>query len=138
MNKFLGVGRLTRDPDVRYTTGDNGMCVSRFSVALDRKYKKDGEQSADFPSCVAFGKTGEFIEKYFKKGMRIGFEGRIQTGSYKDNNGNTVYTTDIVVEQCEFVESKSDNTQAPPTETADTDGFMQIQDDVDDELLPFN
>ena len=132
------VGRLTRDPDVRYTNGENAMCIARFSVAVDRKVKKENQQNADFPSCIAFSKTGEFIEKYFKKGMRIGIEGRIQTGSYKDNNGNTVYTTDIVVEQCEFVESKSDNTQAPPTETADADGFLQIPDDVDDELLPFN
>ena len=130
------VGRLTRDPDVRYTNGENAMCIARFSVAVDRKVKKENQQNADFPSCIAFSKTGEFIEKYFKKGMRIGIEGRIQTGSYKDNNGNTVYTTDIVVEQCEFVESKSDNTQAPPTEAAD--GFLNIPEGLDDELLPFN
>ena len=138
MNKVMLVGRLTRDPDVRYTSDDNTMCIARFSVAVDRKYKKEGEQSADFPSCIAFGKTAEFIEKYFKKGMKIGLEGRIQTGSFTNKDGVKVYTTDIVVEQCEFVESKSDNTQAPPTETADADGFLQIPDDVDDELLPFN
>lgn len=141
MNKCLFVGRLTRDPDVRYTTGDNAICIARFSLAVDRKFKKDGEQSADFPSCIAFGKTGEFIEKYFKKGMKIGIEGRLQTGTYTNKDGVKVYTTDIVVEQCEFVESKAaadEKENAAAVAPPDEDGFMNIPDGLDDEGLPFN
>ena len=107
MNKVILMGRLTRDPEVRYTQGDNASAVARFSLAVDRRFKKDGEQTADFISCVAFGKTGEFIEKYGHKGTKFVVEGRIQTGSYTNKDGQKVYTTDVVVEQVEFAESKA-------------------------------
>lgn len=139
MNSVQLVGRFTRDPDVRYT--DGGLSVARFSLAVDRRYKKDGEQTADFINCVAFGKTAEFIEKYFQKGMRIGTNGRIQTGSYTNKDGNKVYTTDVVVENCEFVESKTSTRDAAggsdPGEHPYNDGFINIPDGIDEEL-PFN
>ena len=140
MNKVILMGRLTRDPEVRYSTsGDNQLAIAR--------YKRDGEQTADFIRCVAFGRSGEFAEKYFHQGTKIVAEGRIQTGSYQDKDGKTVYTTEVVVENQEFAESKaaSDNNagfaQAPaasaPTAPAG-DGFMNIPDNVDDSGLPFN
>lgn len=142
MNKVILMGRLTRDPEVRYTQGDNASVVARFSLAVDRRFKKDGEQTADFISCVAFGKTGEFIEKYGHKGTKFVVEGRIQTGSYTNKDGQKVYTTDVVVEQVEFAESKAsadgntiNNTSNPNTPT-DT-SFMDIPDSIDEEL-PFN
>ena len=142
MNKVILMGRLTRDPEVRYTQGDNALAVARFSLAVDRRFKKDGEQTADFISCVAFGKTGEFIEKYGHKGTKFVVEGRIQTGSYTNKDGQKVYTTDVVVEQVEFAESKAsadgntiNNTSNPNTPT-DT-SFMDIPDSIDEEL-PFN
>ena len=106
MNKVILMGRLTRDPDVRYSNGENATAVARFSLAVDRRFKRDGDQKADFISCVAFGKTAEFIEKYIRKGMRMTLAGRIQTGSYTNKEGNKVYTTDVFVEECEFAESK--------------------------------
>lgn len=106
MNKVILMGRLTRDPEVRYSSGENATAVARFSLAVDRRFKREGEQNADFISCVAFGKTAEFIEKYFRKGMRMTLAGRIQTGSYTNKEGNKVYTTDVFVEECEFAESK--------------------------------
>jgi len=143
MNKTILMGRLTRDPEVRYTQGDNTSAVARFSLAVDRRFKKDGEQTADFINCVAFGKTGEFIEKYGRKGTKFVVEGRIQTGSYTNKDGQKVYTTDVVVEQVEFAESKASadgnatgNTYNPDSST-DT-GFMNIPDGVEDEGLPFN
>lgn len=140
MNKVILVGRLTKDPEVRYT--NNGDPIARFTVAVDRRGKKEGnEQNADFPNCVAFGKTADLIEKYFGKGRRIGLEGRIQTGSYTNKEGQKVYTTDVIVESVEFVESKGASTstrQAPAAGPADADGFMNIPDGVDDESLPFN
>ena len=135
MNKFIGVGRLTRDPDVRYT--QDNTAIARFTLAVDRKYKKDSEQSADFISCLAFSKTAEFIEKYIKKGTKIVVEGRIQTGSYTNKDGQKVYTTDVVVENVEFAESKS-NGSSENRPTADDDGFMNIPEGADDEGLPFN
>ena len=142
MNKVILMGRLTRDPEVRYTQGDNASAVARFSLAVDRRFKKDGEQTADFISCVAFGKTGEFIEKYGHKGTKFVVEGRIQTGSYTNKDGQKVYTTDVVVEQVEFAESKAsadgnttNNTSNSNTPT-DT-SFMNIPDGIDEEL-PFN
>ena len=112
MNKTILVGRLTKDPDVRYTQGQNATAVARFTLAVDRRYKTDGGQSADFISCVAFGKTAEFIEKYFHKGVKIALDGRIQTGSY-EKDGVKHYTTDVVAESVEFAESKRTNdTQA--------------------------
>lgn len=139
MNSVCLVGRLTKDPDVRYA--NSGTSIARINVAVDRRFKKEGEQSADFISCTAFGETAEFLEKYFKKGQRIGLTGRIQTGSYKDNDGKTVYTTDVIIETTEFVESKgsagSNNGSASGTSTkTDDDGFMSIPDGVDEEL-PF-
>lgn len=142
MNKVILMGRLTRDPEVRYTQSDNASAVARFSLAVDRRFKKDGEQTADFISCVAFGKTGEFIEKYGHKGTKFVVEGRIQTGSYTNKDGQKVYTTDVVVEQVEFAESKAsadgnttNNTSNSNTPT-DT-SFMNIPDGIDEEL-PFN
>lgn len=137
MNSVQLVGRLTRDPEIRYS--DGGSSVARFSLAVDRRYRGENGPTADFPSCVAFGKTAEFIEKYFSKGMRIGLQGRIQTGSYTNNDGVKVYTTDVIVENCEFVESKgaqaSNNASSDYPEPGE-DGFVNIPDDIDEEL-PF-
>ena len=139
MNKVILMGRLTRDPEVRYTQGDNAMAIARYSLAVDRRFKRDGEPDADFINCVAFGKAGEFAEKYLKKGTKIAVVGRIQTGSYTNKDGQKVYTTDIVVEEQEFAESKnsgsSDNNQSAPA-NKNTD-FMNIPDGIDEEL-PFN
>lgn len=136
MNKVILVGRLVRDPDVRYSQGSQPMAVARFTLAVDRKYKKDGEQSADFISCIAFGKSGEFVEKYLRKGTKIACEGHWQTGSYKNRDGQTIYTNDCVIDAMEFAESKRDESgQATPSQ--DNDGFMQIPDGIDEEL-PFN
>lgn len=146
MNKVILMGRLTRDPDVRYSQTANGsMAVARYTLAVDRRFKKDGETNADFISCVAFGKVGEFAEKYLHQGTKIVVEGRIQTGSYTNKDGNKVYTTDIYVENCEFAESKSAADQngvntapkPPKPSNVDADGFMTIPDNVDDEGLPF-
>lgn len=142
MNKVILMGRLTRDPEVRYTQGDNTSAVARFSLAVDRRFKKDGDQTADFINCVAFGKTGEFIEKYGHKGTKFVVEGRIQTGSYTNKDGQKVYTTDVVVEQVEFAESKTsadgNTTNNTANSNAPTDtSFMDIPDGIDEEL-PFN
>ena len=134
MNKTLLIGRATKDPDIRYAQGDQPMTIARFNLAVDRRFKKDGEQSADFISCVAFGKTAEFIEKYVFKGTKIAVEGRIQTGSYTNNDGNKVYTTDVVVEQVEFAGSKTDSKSAAKESN---DDFMNVADGLDDEGLPF-
>jgi single-strand DNA-binding protein len=145
MNKVQIVGRLTRDPEVRYSTGENATAVARFSVAVNRRNKNaEGQYEADFINCVAFGKSGEFIEKYFRKGMAIGVAGRIQTGSYTNKEGVKVYTTEVVVEEAEFVESKNSSgdgghqpTSRPEPSNA-SNGFMNIPDGVEDEGLPFN
>lgn len=142
MNCVQLVGRLTRDPDIRYTNG--GLSIARLTVAVDRRFKKEGQQDADFPSVVAFGKTAEFIEKYFSKGMRIGIAGRLQTGSYKKEDGSTVYTTDVVAENVEFVESKSTQNRAdseterrtPPDLSAGDEDFAYIPPGIEEEL-PF-
>ena len=142
MNKVILIGRFVRDPEVRYTSNDK--CCANFSIAVDRKYKQEGQPEADFPRVITWGKTAEFIEKYFRKGMKIGIEGRIQTGSYKNKDGNTVYTTDIIADSVEFVESKSassNSNSSKPAESKpkiDEDGWMSIPEDVDDEGLPFN
>ena len=140
MNKCTLIGRLTRDPEVRYTQGDNAMAIARYSLAVDRRFKRDGEPDADFINCVAFGKSGEFAEKYLKKGTKIAVVGRIQTGSYTNKDGQKVYTTDVVVEEQEFAESKnsgsSDNNQSAPA-NKNTD-FMNIPDGIEDTELPFN
>lgn len=134
MNVFTGIGRLTADPDVRYS-GD--MCVARYTLAIDRK-----KDEADFIRCVCFGKVGEFAEKYLRKGAKVGIVGRIQTGSYKDKDGRTVYTTDIVVNEHTFCESRGNAQGTAKTpengkKSAGIAGFMQIPDDMDEEL-PFN
>ena len=152
MNKAILVGRLTRDPEVRYSQDENPTAVARYTVAVDRRFKRNNEPSADFIQCVVFGKSAEFAEKYFRQGMRISVSGRIQTGSYTNKDGQKVYTTDVVVEEQEFAESKATSDanagsfshaggfqQAPaPTPAADAgDGFMNIPDGIDEEL-PFN
>lgn len=137
MNRFIGIGRLTRDPDIRYTQGENALCIARYTLACDRITKKDGQPTADFISCVAMGKQGEFVEKYLTKGMKIAVEGRIQTGSY-DKDGTKIYTTDIYVERHEFVESKggSQSQGNVANQTIDEDGFMNIPEGLEEEL-PF-
>lgn len=132
MNKVELVGRLTADPTVSY--GNNGSSIARFNVACDRRYKAEGQPTADFIGCIAFGKTAEFLEKYFHKGMRIGLSGRIQTGSY-EKDGKKVYTTDIICEEVEFVESKQGGNYTQQ-QTQSTDDFMNIPDGMD--KLPFN
>ena len=134
---------MTRDPEVRYS--DNGNTVARFSIAVDRKFKRDGEQTADFINIVAFKQTAEFIEKYFSKGNKIVIEGHIQTGSYTNQEGQKIYTTDVIAREVEFGESKnSNNANGPANESrpapssAIGDGFMNIPDGVEDEGLPFN
>lgn len=144
MNKVIIVGRLTRDPDIRYTANSS---MASFSVAVDRRFKQEGQPDADFPRVIAWGKTAEFIEKYFHKGMKIAIEGRIQTGSYQNQSGQTIYTTDVIAEAVEFVESKNasgnnggGNSQPAaerPTPQTTDDGWMNIPDGVDEEL-PFN
>jgi single-strand DNA-binding protein len=139
MNKVVLVGRLTKDPEVRYSQGVNSTAVARYSLAVDRRFKKDGEASADFINCIAFGRSGEFAEKYLKKGTKIAVVGRIQTGSY-EKDGRKVYTTDVVVEEHEFVESKQEEhkpSDVPVFKPTSPDGFMSIPDGIEEEL-PFN
>ena len=156
MNRVILMGRLTRDPEVRYSQGERSMAIARYTLAVDRRGRRnqDGnsEQTADFINCVAFDRAGEFAERYFRQGMRVLVSGRIQTGSYTNKDGQKVYTTDVVVEEQEFAESKATSDanagsfshaggfqQAPaPTPAADAgDGFMNIPDGIDEEL-PFN
>ena len=139
MNKVVLMGRLTRDPEVRYSQGNNPMAIARYTLAVDRKFKRDGEPNADFINCVAFGKNGEFAEKYLRKGIKILIEGRWQSGSYTNRDGQKVYTNDCVVESCEFAESKnaSQSERPQPMPQADSDGFMSIPEGIDEEL-PFN
>ena len=148
MNKVILMGRLTRDPDVRYSQGDSPMAIARYTLAVDRRFRRDNDQqTADFISCVAFGRNGEFAEKYLHQGTKIVAEGRIQTGSYTNKDGNKVYTTEVVVENQEFAESKASaanneggfqpQAQSAPTAPAG-DGFMNIPDRVEDVGLPFN
>lgn len=134
MNNVSLVGRLTKDPDIRYTQAQEPMCIARYTLAVDRRFKRDGEPSADFISCVAFGKSAEFAEKYFHKGIKIAITGRIQTGSYENKEGQRVYTTDIVVESQEFCESKGK--QEKQEVKQEDDGFMNIPEGMEDEL-PF-
>lgn len=137
MNKTILIGRLTADPIVRYTNGDTPMAVARWTVACYRPFKKDGEQSADFIQCLAFGKTAELLERYFFKGMKIGVDGRIQTGSYENKDGQKVYTTEVLAERVEFVESKSGSNTSASAPNQTNDKFMNIPDNIDEEL-PFN
>ena len=137
MNKVILMGRLTRDPEVKYTQGENTMAIARYTLAVDRRFKRDGEAAADFISCVAFGRQAEFAEKYLLQGIRIVVTGRIQTGSYTNRDGNKVYTTDVVVEEQEFAESKNAQNHAAGKPQVDPDGFMNIPDGIDEEL-PFS
>lgn len=148
MNKVVLMGRLVRDPDIRYSNGENATAVARFNLAVDRRFKRDGEQNADFISCISFGKNAEFAEKYLKKGIKLVVTGHIQTGSYTNRDGNKVYTTDVVVEEQEFAESKKaseansgsgqfnqNSRQSMSTPEPGSDGFMDISDGIDEELL---
>ena len=151
MNSVVLIGRLTRDPEVRYSQGENALAIARYTLAVDRRFRRnnDGEQTADFIGCVAFGRSAEFAEKYFRQGLKVVVTGRIQTGSYTNKDGQKVYTTDVVVEEQEFAESKnasSDNGgfaggfsggDRPSPSSAAGDGFMNIPDGIDEEL-PFN
>lgn len=137
MNKVILIGRLVADPEVRYSQGENATAIARYRLAVDRRFKREGEQTADFISCVAFGRNGEFVEKYLCKGTKIAVAGRIQTGSYTNKEGQKVYTTDVVVEEHEFCESKGSSGQsAPQYGQPDHDGFQNVPDGVDEEL-PF-
>lgn len=147
MNKVVLMGRLTRDPEVRYTQGDSSLAIARYTLAVDRRFKRDGdEQTADFINCVSFGKTAEFAEKYYHKGIKIAVSGRIQTGSYTNKDGVKVYTTEVVVEDQEFAESK--NAQGGgqgsgfgygdgPAPSGASDGFINVPEGIDSEI-PFN
>ena len=141
MNKVILIGRFTRDPEIRYT--QSGTCSATFSIAVDRKYKQEGQPEADFPRVIAWGKTAEFIEKYFRQGMKIVIEGRIQTGKYTSKEGQTVYTTDVVAESDEFAESKSSGSSSGGKQSSnkpkvDDDGWMDIPDRFEsDDGLPF-
>ena len=148
MNKVILMGRLTRDPEVRYSAGENSLAIARYTLAVDRRFKRDGEATADFISCVAFGRAAEFAERYFRQGIRIVVSGRIQTGSYTNKDGVRVYTTEVIVEDQEFAESRAESeanrssfqsSPAPgPAPSIDAgDGFMNIPDGIDEEL-PFN
>ena len=147
MNKVVLMGRLTRDPEVLYSQGDNPLAIARFTLAVDRRFKRDGEQTADFINCVVFGRSAEFTEKYFHQGTKVVVSGRIQTGSYTNRDGVKVYTTEVVVEEQEFAESKAASESnggyrapaaAAPAPSVDAgDGFMNIPDGIDEEL-PFN
>jgi single-strand DNA-binding protein len=146
MNKVILMGRLTRDPEVRYSQGENATAVARYTLAVNRRFSREGEQTADFINCVAFGRAGEFAEKYLRKGTKITVSGRIQTGSYTNKDGVKVYTTDVVVDEQEFAESKnasgsagndSQPSQAPQQHIDPGNGFMNIPDGIDEEL-PFN
>ena len=135
MNQVVLIGRLTRDVETRYSTGDTPIAISRYSLAVDRKYKRDGEPTADFISIVSFGKAAEFAKKYFYKGKRVAVSGRIQTGSYTDKEGRRVNTVEVVVENQEFADAKK--TQEAPKGEVDDDGFMHVPEGIDEEL-PFN
>lgn len=137
MNKVIEIGRLVREPEIRYSQGASSTCIARYTLAVDRKFKQEGQQTADFINCIAFGKLGEFAEKYLHKGIKIAVTGRIQTGSYKNKDGNTVYTTDVVVEEQEFCESKSQSSSQPQPAQSNDDSWMNIPDGVEDSL-PFN
>jgi single-strand DNA-binding protein len=147
MNKVILMGRLTRDPEVRYSQGESSTAIARFSLAVDRRFKRDGEATADFFNCTAFGKQGEFVERYLKQGTKVVVSGRVQNDNYTNKNGEKVYSVQIMVEEIEFAESKASSSQGGgdfgmPAQTvtqtpgAPTDGFMNIP--AGFEELPFN
>ena len=139
MNKVILMGRLCADPEVRYSQNENQTAVARYRLAVDRRFKREGDQTADFIPCVAFGKAAQFAEYYLHRGTKIIITGRIQTGSYTNRDGQKVYTTDIVIEEQEFAESKvaGQTTQQNPAPMAREDGFMEIPDGLEEEL-PFS
>lgn len=153
MNRIILCGRIVKDPSIRYSQGEKPMCVANYTLAVDRRIKKEGEQNADFINCVAFGKSGEFAEKYFRKGLRVLVSGRLQTGSYMNKDGQRIYTTDVYVEEQEFADGKIQNGDernnggnrqdsqygTPNYQTpAQKDGFMNIPAGVEEEGLPFD
>lgn len=133
MNKVILMGRLTKDPDVRNTGDDSSKAIAKYTLAVDRRFKRDGEDNADFINCTVFGKGAEFAEKYLSKGIKLVVTGRIQTGSYTNKEGQRVYTTDVIVEEQEFAESKNSSNG----QSAGSDGFMNIPDDIGEDV-PFN
>lgn len=144
MNRVILVGRLTRDPEIRYSQGDNATCIGRISLAVDRKFKQEGQPTADFINCLAFGKRAEFLEKYCQKGTKLVIEGSWQTGSYTNKDGQKVYTNECLIENCEFAESKNASgnnngggNAGSVQNNSGGDGFMNIPDGIEDEL-PFN
>ena len=137
MNKVIEIGRLVREPEIRYSQGASSTCIARYTLAVDRKFKQEGQPNADFINCIAFGKLGEFAEKYLHKGTKIAVTGRIQTGSYTNKDGQKVYTTDVVVEEQEFCESKSQSNSQPQSTQSNDNSWMNIPDGVEDSL-PFN
>lgn len=144
MNKVILMGRLTRDPEISYSQNGNNTCIARYTLAVDRRFKQEGGQEADFISCVAFGKSAEFAEKYLHKGTKIAVTGRIETGSYTNKDGVKIYTTTVMIEEQEFAESKGasqnngggSNQQPASNNSTSGDGFMNIPDGIDEEL-PF-
>lgn len=156
MNKVILMGRLTRDPDIRYSNGENALAIARFTLAVDRRFNRREEQTADFISCKAFGKQAEFVERFLRQGIKVAASGRIETGSYTNRDGQRVYTTEVILDEIEFAESKAANDAArggmnmgggyqsapgpapvPGPADAIGDGFMNIPDGIDEEL-PFN
>lgn len=140
MNRVILMGRIVRDPEIRYSQGEKSTSIARFSLAVDRKFKQEGQPTADFINCLALGKRAEFLEKYCKKGTKLVVEGSWQTGSYTNKDGQKVYTNECLIENCEFAESKnasSENNHNPSPSNASSDGFMNIPDGIDEEL-PFN
>lgn len=148
MNKVILMGRLTRDPEVRYSQAAEPLAIARYSLAVNKRFKREGEPDADFINIVAFGRNGEFAEKYFQKGMMVSIVGRLQTGSYTNKEGAKVYTTDVVVEEQHFAESKknfnermgsqpSKQQQTPAPSGDNVDGFVPVDDDFDDDDIPF-
>lgn len=145
MNKVILMGRLTRDPEIRYSQGNDQMAIARYTLAVDRRFNRNGDQTADFINCIAFGRSAEFAEKYLKQGTKIVATGRIQTGSYTNKDGNKVYTTDVVIEDQEFAESKGSSSSdggsyqpagRPSPANASAEGFMSIPEGIEDDL-PF-
>ena len=136
MNRVILMGRLTKNPEIKYAGKENDMAVARYTLAVNRRYKREGEQEADFISCVTFGKSAEFAQKYLRKGIRIVVSGRISTGNYKDKDGKTIYTTDVIVEEHEFAQNKESNPSSETEKEAgnDSDGFMNVP---DEEEIPF-
>ena len=137
MNKVILMGRLVKEPDVRYSKGPEPLAVARYTLAVNRRFKRQGEPEADFINCVAFGKLGEFAERYFTKGQMISITGRLQVRSWEDKNRQKHWTTEVIVEEQYFAESKKDNTEKIPAGQPDVDGFYPIDESIEDDDLPF-